>query len=388
MSSDIVVIPTHGLIVVIGPDKASRASVLSLFPASELETPCNMIRSVSNLNFINDLFVTDITRRVGEQLRNGARVVIEQSPIWRPDERRNLLNLARDLSVPIFYIICDNGALDRKFRSQERNIRSGDGMARCIDTQYDRYHVVSREENTLNDIKSHFSGLTIIPDIHGNLAECNAAIKWARSRNHYSIFLGDVIDYGHDNIKVIDAVHSVCASGQGEFIIGNHERKIFRYIKQPERTARLSEGNKITAKEFDNLSKREKTRWTAVFSSLMAGAHINRDIGSFVFAHAAIPRSYWADKTLTEDSERFCLFGEYGSSDNRSYEWVNYIPANRTVIVGHDIRSKASPFEAINKNGGKAIFMDTGSGKGGKLTTVDLRFHGDDLSLMNYNFHQ
>ena len=56
-------------------------------------------------------------------------------------------------------------------------------------------------------------------------------------------------------------------------------------------------------------------------------------------------------------------------------------------MVGHDIRRVEKPYEVSGKQGGKAYFMDTGSGKGGRLTSADIIFEGETLSVKNFKYH-
>jgi protein phosphatase len=57
----------------------------------------------------------------------------------------------------------------------------------------------------------------------------------------------------------------------------------------------------------------------------------------------------------------------------RSLRWVNRIPQGMTVYVGHDRRSQdGRPLEQRSRAGGRAIFVDTGAGKGGHLSWIDL----------------
>ena len=57
----------------------------------------------------------------------------------------------------------------------------------------------------------------------------------------------------------------------------------------------------------------------------------------------------------------------------RLLRWVNHIPAGMTVYCGHDQRSRdGRPWVAHGDGGGSAVFMDTGAGKGGHLSWVDL----------------
>ena len=57
----------------------------------------------------------------------------------------------------------------------------------------------------------------------------------------------------------------------------------------------------------------------------------------------------------------------------RSIRWVDRIPAGLTVYCGHDQRSRdGRPYVRTGAAGGKAVFLDTGAGKGGHLSWIDL----------------
>jgi len=57
----------------------------------------------------------------------------------------------------------------------------------------------------------------------------------------------------------------------------------------------------------------------------------------------------------------------------RSLRWVDRIPAGLTVYCGHDRRSlNGRPYTRHGAAGGSAVFLDTGAGKGGHLSWIDL----------------
>jgi protein phosphatase len=75
--------------------------------------------------------------------------------------------------------------------------------------------------------------------------------------------------------------------------------------------------------------------------------------------------------------KKLALYGEGrqnkdGKLPTRTYGWVDLIPADLTVVVGHDVRSLDVPLVATNQNGGRAVFADTGCGKGGRLACIDI----------------
>ena len=57
----------------------------------------------------------------------------------------------------------------------------------------------------------------------------------------------------------------------------------------------------------------------------------------------------------------------------RVLRWVDRIPAGMTVYCGHDQRSTdGRPYRRAGLSGGEAVFLDTGAGKGGHLSWIDL----------------
>jgi len=80
--------------------------------------------------------------------------------------------------------------------------------------------------------------------------------------------------------------------------------------------------------------------------------------------------------------ERVKILSLYGEGparfgDNlppRTYNWIDLIPNGFAVVVGHDVRSTGTPLKVVNSSGGIAIFLDTGCGKGGHLSSLDIEF--------------
>jgi protein phosphatase len=103
---------------------------------------------------------------------------------------------------------------------------------------------------------------------------------------------------------------------------------------------------------------------------------------NITFVHAASHPAIWETdpKIGKTEKSRFIVGETVNEIDEdgypvRLYNWIEEIPAGKTVVVGHDrkpIRNVAitSPMTVPNKNGGKAIFLDTGCGKGGFLSGV------------------
>ena len=87
-----------------------------------------------------------------------------------------------------------------------------------------------------------------------------------------------------------------------------------------------------------------------------------------------------ADSSLRKELEFLSLWGEGeppaldGGLRPRTYCWTERVPKGLTVIVGHDVRSNDRPTVLKNVCGGRVIFLDTGCGKGGHLSWLDLGY--------------
>jgi len=142
---------------------------------------------------------------------------------------------------------------------------------------------------------------------------------------------------------------------------------------------RLSDGNRTTTQALDGLGESARTKWIGRFRGLYQHGSIIRKFGNVTFAHAAISPTFWAGAALDKTMEDMAFFGEVDEEKSkgdrfvRSYRWVDSVPENEIAIVGHDKRSTL-PYSEVNYLGGRAIFLDTGSGKGGLLSTACLRF--------------
>jgi protein phosphatase len=56
----------------------------------------------------------------------------------------------------------------------------------------------------------------------------------------------------------------------------------------------------------------------------------------------------------------------------RTYNWIDEVPAEITVIIGHDVIATDRIVERRGALGGRVLFCDTGAGKGGKLSAIDM----------------
>ena len=354
--------------------------------------------------------ITDYKLSIGE------RVVLVGNFSLK-NKRDNFIQIAKKYGVPVYFIIMDENLFNDTIygRKQKENfkinfktfIRGDNGLASVIDSKNDLDVIAIKKFNGDKSmsslIDSGFCGITNCGDVHGEYDLLVEAIDWSLKRGHLFSTTGDFVDYGPNNLKCINTIYERVVYGSAITTIGNHEKKILKWLSLYESGINysdkisLSEGNMVTVNEFLNLSEKEFIIMASKFRAINNFARHHNIFGNYLFTHAAAEPATWntTSPRLVGKLEVMALYGEIDPVNkklangypNRIYNWIDRIPENKTVIVGHDIRSKTKVPKYIGTGGGTAIFMDTGSGKGGKLSSVDLRINdsGDDLKIINFN---
>ena len=216
------------------------------------------------------------------------------------------------------------------------------------------------------------SKLRVVGDIHGDRDGFEAALATDR----FVIQLGDLVDGGNDPAFCLRLALDMVASGRGLFLLGNHDFKLVRALRgqgaPPEGELRRS----LDALDAD-LADRART------AIEQAPAWLRQGDAFFVHGgfHPAMlttpPPPFPAsrpDRLLAR-----ALYGQPtgrtfgGGKPERSLAWIDLIPSGLTVYCGHDQRSgDGRPLAIDGRNGGRAVFVDTGAGKGGHLSWIDL----------------
>jgi protein phosphatase len=371
---------------------------------------------------LNPDVYAELFRRASIKLKLGERVVID-APNLKRDDRIAAAQVGQSFGVPVFYLVFDeplqdkltNSLLDpdlvhrqhENFQKSERDVLRGDSVAEVIDLRQTEFNAIQKPHNE-DDLISYiqrlggFRGVTVIGDVHGTLESMKTAVNWARARRHFIVLLGDVLDYGPKPLECVDIAYDVIMRGEGTLILGNHERKIERYLYQKAQgqvRVRISDGNKVTIDALKNASKEYREQWIKRFRALCAQGRNHWVGGTFLFTHGAASPEMFQIRgrrlPYRSDFEMLAYFGEIDGEDpkrtdgypNRVYNWVDRIPEGHTVIVGHDIRDTYQPLTVKGELGGTAIFLDTGSGKGGTLSTADLKIQDGDFKVTNFNKH-
>ena len=218
-----------------------------------------------------------------------------------------------------------------------------------------------------------YDGVLAISDIHGEAMMLSRAIRFATEHNLYIVFLGDLIDGGDMNEGAVNLVLHYLDEDLASLVIGNHEEKMYRFVK----------GNPVTLgtsaqKTIDFFAPHiTRHRW---FRENIAKVVTHRNaahalfMGSTIFAHGAVHPTLWDfPYELNSTQKRTSLYGVVdgtllpNGAPKRFYEWVDEIPDGGAAVVGHDRvalgKSATAPSVVKNLKGGKAFFTDTSAGK-------------------------
>lgn len=380
------VIPLHALILITQNDPWSS---MSYFPKHEIITieaiTNDLVGQTQRPDLLN-IVIAEMQHRILLKLSLGERVIIASTIFLSREYRLMFGHLAVAQGASVIYLLDSS--------EKDANLLIGDAIAKVFRLG-DKLHIVQPlPDEPLAVLRSRFRGITVIGDVHGSTKLMQDALLWCRSRNHFAWFLGDVVDCGEETLDALIMAYTIVMRGEGAFILGNHERKIARWISHQDtnKMMKVSDGNRVTIDALRILSKERRIQWCGKFRSLLGRATLMSHVGDVTFVHAAVHPNVWNSLMSNQQAiEDYALYGESDPTIRRftlSYDWVNEVPNGKMVFVGHDVRSTIAPLAVTGRKGGKVIFLDTGSGKGGALSTADLRFTSQGgLHLENFNRH-
>lgn len=218
-------------------------------------------------------------------------------------------------------------------------------------------------------------GVRVIGDVHGEAAAFTHAVQTER----FLVQLGDLTDYGPDSAGVLRLMFRLIDEGRGLFLLGNHDYRLGRALVG--RPVRVGPELAATLNALDPALAERTTREIARAPTWLRQ-------GSRVFVHGGFhtimlaqcaPAHNPLEHGRAEGPVARALFGEPTGRmqpdgyPERSLRWVDRIPVGIRVYCGHDCRSvDGQPYHRRGAAGGEAIFLDTGAGKGGHLSWIDL----------------
>lgn len=221
--------------------------------------------------------------------------------------------------------------------------------------------------------------MRVVGDVHGEAQ----AFAHAAATDRFIVQLGDLTDHGPDSAAALRSMFDLIDQGRGLFLLGNHDYRLSRALAgRPVRmTPELAETLAQLEPELAERTLREIVRapawlrWGDKFF-VHGGFHT-----AMLGRPAPIPNPI--ERGRAEGPLARALFGEPTGRTQpdgypeRSLRWVDRIPAGLTVYCGHDCRSlNGRPYVRGGAAGGTAVFLDTGAGKGGHLSWIDLAASG------------
>jgi len=214
--------------------------------------------------------------------------------------------------------------------------------------------------------------IRVVGDVHGD----TRGFAMAAATDRLIIQLGDLVDDGPDSAGALRLMFRLVAEQRGVFLLGNHDYKLARAL----RGAAVKPGGP-TDRTLAELTP--ELREQALAEILRAPAWMV--MGDAFFVHGSFHPGMLREAPPEFPAGRpgpllaRALYGQTtgrttgAGKPERLLDWVEDIPAAMTVYCGHDRRSvDGRPYVRANRQGGRAVFLDTGAGKGGHLSWIDL----------------
>ncbi len=213
--------------------------------------------------------------------------------------------------------------------------------------------------------------LRVVGDVHGD----SRAFAMAAETDRFVIQLGDLVDDGPDTTGALAIMFRLLGEGRGLFLLGNHDFKLARALRGDAvhgpgvaRTlAELPAAMRAPTLEAISRAPAWITTRTAIF--VHGGFHPGMLGQSPPPFPASRPEPLLARALYGQTTGRVTGAGK----PERLLRWVEDIPPGMTLYCGHDQRSSdGRPYIRAGRAGARAVFLDTGAGKGGHLSWMDI----------------
>ncbi len=222
----------------------------------------------------------------------------------------------------------------------------------------------------------------MVGDVHGHPELFQAMIELAEQEDRFLVSLGDLVDRGPDSAATVRQMLAVLASGRGLFIRGNHDDKLHRTLKG--NPTIVDSDLAVTIEQLDVApdGARLKKRFVEAFRQ----APFLVTLGPTVLVHGAMAPPMLKSQSLPAKLKSLALYGEASRLDARkkpirTYRWLDSVPQETTVVIGHHPISDAAVLVRSGARGGRLIHLDCGAGKGRGLGALRLDPSGGVLDV-------
>ena len=375
-------IPLHSLVLMFGDH--AHGLIDQGVPAHQILSPTLMNQWFMGWNHVgmnNKFMWKELTRQVQLRLSMGQRVCVHVSDCQ-----------ARDLHVLTAHAL-DSGAQIVIIQDVPLNPMA----KRLMHEMPDLITMMPLHLVKLAQLKVQLPDqVLVMGDVHGNYVAMKSACAYAQQHGLFVIWLGDLIDYGAHNLKCVKLAYDWVNHNQAVMIWGNHEKKITRWLDADfgeHYPGRLSEANQITIREILSLNWDKRTQFRAAWKCLesVSTQHVVQD--TWLFTHGAAHPHAWSHTghRMPGQAGEWAYFGEVErvhvhkphAYPVRLWNWVDQVPTNHHVVVGHDWVAQPVPEVTVKQNaqGGTVICMDTGSSKGGHLSGLHVNLKTNEWEI-------
>jgi protein phosphatase len=227
-----------------------------------------------------------------------------------------------------------------------------------------------------------FSGIRIVGDVHGEAEAFKAVNNGASTKHLFVVQLGDLVDRGPDSVGALRLALDLRERGLGLFLRSNHDDKLRRALRGNPVKIGLELRSTLdglgAAPDRDALIPRVRKALDTAPWWLRAGGYLLVHGAFHPAMLTALGPQAISPRHVADKCRWLALYGEgsmSGADDElptRTYHWIDTVPAETTVVIGHDAIATDKIVERRGAMGGRVLFCDTGAGKGGKLSYIDV----------------
>jgi len=208
----------------------------------------------------------------------------------------------------------------------------------------------------------------VLGDIHGEVGYLKEVLEKVNFdyKNDLLIQVGDIVDRGPEPFLCMDELLKI---KNLVLILGNHDQTFIQYIKGKKNILALYPANGVQATEnkWNNLTEDQQEYYTIKIFDKMKPYYVTDD--NILFVHGGFDPS----EPIEMQSESYLVWDR--DLVNAAYKAL--IDKNKTpltnykkVFIGHTPTLYYGLYKPFH--GGGVINVDTGSGKGGPLSIMDI----------------